>query len=449
MAGYDRGMSLSLALPHRGARLVANARVDAAANGAEVETDGSRLLNAAADDVLGLAADQRVKDAAIAAIKRFGVEAPRSSTLVAQLEARAATRLKADAAALVDSVASVLRSLEGAEASAIVDVRLAARFAMSAPTFSSPEHLETLLAAPTGAPRFVVLEGVHPFEGDLSPLPRLVSLAQRNHVPVVVIDAWGPGVLGATGTGVIEHFELFGQADLVVSVLGPQLACVSGVRAVVEAFVPALPSRLGTATVAATLKRLELIETETHRRARALDLAQVIHEALRVRSFDTGPSVTPLIPIWLGDEGLADVWLRQLAELGLFARALLDGPRSRLVLSVSAVASDGQRDQIISALERLEKQLGSPPPLPADLPRAVTVARPGSYAVATPAHPRWRPAIDVADSPEPRGDGRQLSERVLHSVEALTWRLVSGQSGQLRRMPGVTALRALIDRARR
>lgn len=442
-------MSLSLALPHGGPRLVANARVDAIPSAAEVETDGSRLVNASSDDLLGLSADARVRDAAVAGVKRFGLEVPRRSTLVGQVEARLAAVMKADAAALVDSVATVLRALEQADATCFVDARLARRLAFRGAAFSTPEQLARLVAEASGEQRLVLVDGVRMFEGDLAPLPRLLETAQRNHLPVVLVDGLGPGPLGATGTGVAEHFDLAGQIDLSVSVLGPGAVGITGVRAVIDAFVPTLPARFGSATLAALARRLELIETEGHRRLRALDSAEAFQDALRVRSFDTGPSVTPIVPVWIGDEGLADIWLRQLAERGIFARALLDGPRSRLLFGLPATLTDHQRAQVVDALERLQKQLGALPPLEADAPRSVSIARPGSFAIATPCHPRWLPTTSApADTQALVDDGRRLRDRLFDTVETLTWRLASGQSGQLRRLPGADALRALVDRAR-
>jgi glycine C-acetyltransferase len=442
-------MSLSLALPHGAPRLVANARVDAVPSGSEVETDGSRLLNASSDDVLGLATDPRVKEVANAAVKRFGIELSRSSTLVSQLEGRLAARLKADSAALVDSLSTVLRALEHAEARRFVDVRLARRLGVSGTPFASPEQLASGLAGVSAEQRIVLVDGVRLWEGDLAPLPRLVEIAQRAHAPLVVIDALGPGPLGVSGMGVLEHFELAGQVDLAVCSLGPGTVAIAGVRAVVEAFVPFLPARVGTASTAAISRRLELNDAEGHRRARALDLAEKLQEALRVRAFDTGPSVTPIVPIWIGDEGLTDIWLRQLAEGGVFCRGLLDGPRSRLLLSLPATATEAQLGQLIDALERLQKKLGAPPSLMADAARTVTIARPGSWAISTPCHPRWLPALSDTPAPGlPVDDGRSVRERIFDTVETMTWRLASGQSGQLRRLPGAETLRALVDRAR-
>lgn len=441
-------MSLSLALPHGAPRLVANARLDAVPSGSEVETDGSRLINASSDDVLGLATDARVKEAATAAVKRFGIELSRSSTLVSQLEGRLAARFKADAAAIVDSESTVLRALEQAEAHRFVDVRLARRVGTTGTLFSSPEQLSSQLAATGAEQRLVLVDGVRPWEGDLAPLARLVEVTQRHHAPLVVFDALGPGPLGANGTGVLEHFDLAGQVDLSVSALGPGSVAIAGVRAVVDAFLPYLPARVGTASTAAISKRLELIEAEAHRRVRALDLAETLQEALRARAFDTGPSVTPLVPLWLGDEGLTDIWLRQLAEAGVFCRGLLDGPRSRLLFSLPATLTEAQQQQLVDALEKIQKKLGAPPSLDADAPRSITIARPGSFAIATPCHPRWLPALVESRGSAPLNDGRSVRERIFDTVETMTWRLASGQSGQLRRLPGADTLRALVDRAR-
>ncbi|MCA2981910.1 MAG: hypothetical protein INH37_26855, partial [Myxococcaceae bacterium] len=338
------------------------------------------------------------------------------------------------------------RALEQADATRLVDDRLARRTGARGLPFSSPEQLASRLAETSGE-RLVLIEGVRSYEGDLAPLPRLLELASREHVPVVVFDALGPGPLGASGMGALEHFELAGQADLTVSTLGAGTAVIAGGRAVVDAFVPFLATRVSAGATAGVQRRLELMELEPHRRARALDLAQAALEALRARAFDTGPSTTPFVPLWIGDEGLTDLWLRHLADSGVFARGLLDGPRSRLLFGLPATWTDAQAALFVEALEKTARKLGAPPPLEAEAPRAVAVARPGSFATATPCHPRWLPVADIAPSTV-LNDGRSVRERLFDTVETLTWRLASGQSGQLRRLPGADALRALVDRSR-
>jgi hypothetical protein len=131
----------------------------------------------------------------------------------------------------------------------------------------------------------------------------------------------------------------------------------------------------------------------------------------------------------------------------VFARGLLDGPRSRLLFALPATWTDAQLAQLVEVLDRLARKLGAPPPLDADATRSSTVARPGSFAIAAPCHSRWLPVSDVAPPPV-LNDGRSVRERLFDTVETLTWRLASGQSGQLRRLPGVQTLRALVDRTR-
>ena len=100
--------------------------------------------------------------------------------------------------------------------------------------------------APIG--RLFVTDALHPFEGDLSPLPRLFEQAQHEQSTVISIEAHGLGVLGATGGGVAEHLGIAGQGDLhllSLGALGGHGWVAAGKRplvAAVQAFTAAAPS---------------------------------------------------------------------------------------------------------------------------------------------------------------------------------------------------------------
>lgn len=431
-------------------RVVGNVRVDAAPSAAEVESDGARLLNAGATDLLGLAADARVREAVQAALRKNGVaRAPRSKAQL-ELEERLAKLLGAAAAVVLDDAGAALSCLDAA--GALVDVN--ARWLVPGGVLvASPEDAERALSLASGAPLLVGAVDAH--AGDLSPLHRFAEAAQRAGAPLVVLDPVGLGVLGPAGLGAVESLGLGDQTALQGLFLGHAIpgsgAVFAGPAPVVDAL-RAAGCAPPVAMLAATSRALELATTEAPRRARVFDVAQQLVDGLRGLGLDTGPCVTPWIPLWMGDEALAEQWLRALADQGVACRALLTGERSRLLVSMAATATDAQVDVALAAFEKVARKL-KPPALDAAWRGPVLLARPGSFALATPCAPCWREAIPPAALPSPAVEpapapATSLRARLFDAVETLTWRATNVRGTKLG-LPGGEALKALLDRRRR
>jgi 7-keto-8-aminopelargonate synthetase-like enzyme len=434
-------------------RVVANARIDAVLSAAEVESDGAKLIAAATDDVLGLGSDPRVREALNAAVRKFGVARATGARAVLDFEARLAGLLGVEQALVVGHEASVLPLLPTWR---LVSHVRGVRTISDAVPATTPEEAEAALshAGMIG----LVVEALHLFEGDLAPTPRFAEACQRRHAGLVVIDD-ALGVLGPGGLGAVEHLSLQDQVDLRILPLGRAIpgsgAIVLGEPALLEVLRGALPPP-SPASLAVSLKAMELAHAEAARRARAFDVAHRLLVGLKAVGFDTGPCVTPWVPIWLGDEALTRQWLEQLAAGGVLVRGFLSGPRSRLLLSCAATMTDDKVAQVVEAFERVARKLAFPEATPTH--RAVpTLARPGSYAMAGPAPLHWstvdlvdrsRPSADEAPAaPQSSIEALSIKARVLDAVETMTWRATSAGSTQLRR--GADALRTLLDRRRR
>jgi 7-keto-8-aminopelargonate synthetase-like enzyme len=435
-------------------RVVANVRPEALAGAAEVESGGARLVNASSTDLLGLGADARVREATQAALRRFGAAEWPGSPAQRDLEERLAGLLGAEAAACVASVEAILSVLPGQRW--LVEARSSRRLAAARPV-STPEEAEVLLER--GDHLGVVTEAVHRLAGDLCVLPRYVETCQRRNASLIVVDE-ALGVLGPNGGGAVEHLALQREPDLLLITLGDGVpgrgAVVLGSRSLVEELRGATPVP-PVASLAGSLRGLEIAMSESQRRERALELAQRALATLRSAGFDTGPCVTPWIPVWLGDEGLLHAWLAALADAQVACRGWVAGARSRLLLSFAATTTDAQLDAALEALVRTGKRLGYPEAA-ASFRAPPVLARPGSYAMGTPAALHWvtvepppeepAPAPPPAVPPPPSSlEDLSLKGRVYDAVETLTWRATATTSAQLRR--GADALRALLERRRR
>ena len=330
------------------------------------------------------------------------------------------------------------------------------RMIPEAAQITTPEDAEVALAHP--GMLGLILEAVHPLEGDLALTPRFAEACQRRHSNLLVIDD-GLGVLGPTGGGAIEHLSLQAQVTLRVLPLGGAIpgtgALVLGDPLLLEALRGALPPP-SPVSLAASARALDIAASEGARRARLFDVAQRLLTALRGRGFDTGPCVTPWVPVWLGDEALCEQWLAALADLGICCRGWLAGPRSRLLLAPPATLTDAQVGQIIDVFERLSRKLQVPEP-GSLIKEAPALARPGSYAMGAPAALHWT-TVDPRErrplepelphtTPPSSPENLTLRELVYDAVETMTWRATSVGGAQLRR--SADALRTLIDRRRR
>ncbi len=448
-------MSTDTTALQRGPRghLASNARIDAVPSASEYESDGARLLVASTDDVLGLGSDPRVREAMAAAARKYGLGRTGGTRAQLEFEARVASLLGAPGALVVNHDMALFGLLPTWRMASHVR---ASRTLGDTVHVSTPEDADAAL----GQPGLValVLEAVHLLEGDLELTPRYAEVCQRRHASLLVIDD-GLGVLGPHGGGAIEHLSLQAQVTLRILPLGLAIpgagAIVLGDPELLEALRGALPAP-GPVSLAASLKALEIAAAEAPRRARLFDVAQKLMLGLRARGFDTGPCVTPWIPVWLGDEALCTQWLAALAGLGIFCRGWLAGPRSRLMLSAPATTTDAQLVQLLEVFDRLSRKLQVPEP-GSMLKEPPTLARPGSYAMAAPAALHWttvdlperRPLEPEVIVPVPPSSDENLSlkARVYDAVETMTWRATSVGSTQLRR--SAEALRALVDKRRK
>jgi hypothetical protein len=194
--------------------------------------------------------------------------------------------------------------------------------------------------------------------------------------------------------------------------------------------------------VAGASTAFALANAEPERRQRLLQLTSRLQNGLRSLKFDIGPSVTPITPLWFGEESLALRWMQSLRELGLFVKAWLHPSESRLLLSPCALMEDAHIDRILDIVSVPLKRLGAPT---TSLPSSGAVATPGSFAAANASEAHWHPQrIPEETAPELGRFGA-----VLDSLETLTWRLSNARSTRIKRLIDVAWLRDVLDKARR
>ncbi|HEY8212177.1 MAG TPA: pyridoxal phosphate-dependent aminotransferase family protein [Myxococcaceae bacterium] len=446
--------------------------IEASFGSTEVQIEGRRLVMAGSNNYLGLAADPRVKEAAVQATRAFGSTCSGSRllngtlSLHQELERRLAKFLGREMALVISTgfqtnlaalaVLAGRRDVVFADrqnhASLVDGVRLG--FGVDRRyRHNDLDHLEALLAeAKPDAGKLIVTDGVFSMEGDLCDLPRITALAKKYGARVMIDDAHGIGVLGAGGRGTAEHFGLEDETDLVMGTFSKSFASLGGViagPAEVINFVRhkaralIFSASMTPAAVASALAALDVIETEPERRVRLLDIAEKMHDGFRAMGFDTGVSVTPVVPVLIGDQVKCFRFWKALFEAGVFANPVIPPavePGHALIrTSFMATHTDAQLDRVLDTFERVGRRMGLIPQARPSAYQKVKVARPGSGVRANPASARWA----AAGRPGERGfsleqigrmSGRDMAHVLFDAVETLTYRAANLQTEDLRRL---------------
>ncbi|WP_371584027.1 aminotransferase class I/II-fold pyridoxal phosphate-dependent enzyme [Streptomyces sp. NBC_01314] len=377
-------------------------------DGTEVEFEGARVIMAASHDYLGLSADARVREAAVRAVRRFGTSLGGSRAvsgslrLHEELENRLAQFLGQEAAAVLPSgyqanlmLAPLLQDGDyvfsdlSNHASLDEVIRLGEAKERKF-LHSDVAHLKELLAsAASEAGKMILTDGIFSVEGDICVLPEMMKLADAHGAHVVVDSSHDLGVLGPNGAGVADHFGL--RPLLVTSALSKSLASVGGVIAGPTEVIRYLRFHARTsmftaaaspANVAAALAALDILQAEPQRRARVLDLAEQLHNGLRALGYDTGASVTPVVPVLVrGRERCLRMW-RELCRAGVFTAPMtypgVRAGREVLRITLTAGHTDEQLARLLAAFKEVGRREGLIPGTLHEGPAPVRIVRPAT-----------------------------------------------------------------------
>jgi len=357
----------------------------------EVVIDNKHVIMVGSNNYLGLTNDPRVKKAALQAIEKYGTGCSGSRFLNGnldihvELENRLAKFMQRETA-LVFSTGfqtnlGIISALAGKGDFIICDrqnhasIFDATRLSF-AKTFkyehNNMEALERLLKwiGEKGG-KLVVVDGVFSMEGDLANLPEICGLAKKYGARVMVDDAHGLGVLGKNGRGTAEYFGVEDQVDVVMGTFSKSFASLGGFMTATDSachyvqhvsrpliFSASMPP----AAVAATMKALEIIETEPFRREHLMEMAARLRDGLRDLGFDVGNSVTPVVPVVIGPDELVFLACKKLLEAGVYTNPVISPatPPGRALIrtSLSATHTPEQVDKTVAAFAVVGRELG-------------------------------------------------------------------------------------------
>jgi glycine C-acetyltransferase len=221
-----------------------------------------------------------------------------------------------------------------------------------------------LQAAPAGARKLIVTDGVFSMEGDIAPLPDIVELARAHGAIVVVDDSHAVGVLGATGRGTAEHFGLLGEIDVVTGTLGKALGGAAGGYVASSAVVcdllaqrsrPQLFSNALPPTVACSAHRaIELMLGDPTLLARQRENVLWFRAALSESGWTPLPGDAAIIPLIVGETAEAIRLSERLLDEGVFVTGfgfpVVPEGTARIRIQLSAAHRPEHLDRAMEAL---------------------------------------------------------------------------------------------------
>lgn len=217
----------------------------------------------------------------------------------------------------------------------------------------------------------VVTDGVFSMDGDLAPVAALADVCTRHGAWLMVDDAHGLGILGATGRGTLEHFGLAPTAvPILMGTLGKAFgtfgAFVAGADDLIEYLIQKARSYIYTtalppAVAAATRESLRLADTESWRRERVLAHVERFRAAALASGLTLTPSSTPIQPIILGSAARAlaasdALWTRGIWVAAIRPPTVPDGS-ARLRVTLSAAHRDADVERLVETLAAVLKTL--------------------------------------------------------------------------------------------
>ena len=226
---------------------------------------------------------------------------------------------------------------------------------------------EGLEGAPRDARKLIITDGVFSMEGDLARLPEIVDLAREHEAVVVVDDSHGVGVLGETGRGVVEHFGLLGEVDVLTGTLGKALGGAAGGYVAASEEVcdllsqrsrPQLFSNALPPTVACSaLRAVELMLEQPELLRRLRENTQSFRSMLEEAGYRPLAGESAIIPIIIGETADAIALSERLLDEGVFVTGfgfpVVPEGTARIRVQMSAALEPEHLERAIEAFRRV------------------------------------------------------------------------------------------------
>ena len=317
-----------------------------------VNMEGARKIMIGSNNYQGLTSDPRVIEAAVKATEEFGSGCSGSrflngtTTLHLELEKELAEFLgKEDCVTMSTGFQTnlgAISAIAGRKDYIFCDKENHASIydacRLSYATMVRFNHLdydeleEKLKNVPEDAGILIVTDGIFSMTGDICDLPRLVELKHKYGARLMVDDAHCFGVIGKTGAGTAEYFDLIDEVDMIVGTFSKSLASIGGycacshevaeyIRHNSRPFI--FSASITPSALASTREALRIIKSEPERVQRLSEIAEYMRELLRERHIKFADSKAPIIALFTYEQEITLAVCKRLFEEGVYANPVL------------------------------------------------------------------------------------------------------------------------------
>lgn len=359
---------------------------------AESIVNGKKVINLSSNNYLGFSNHPRLKDAAKKAIDEYGAGAGAVRPIIGNMRIHdeleeLLAKFKREEAVLVfqsgfncnagtiqavTEAGDLILSDELNHASIIDGARLS-KAKKVAYKHSDMEDLERILKETRDQYNnvLIITDGVFSMDGDIAKLPEIVEIAEKYNCMTYVDDAHSSGVLGQSGRGTVDHFDLHGRVDFTIGTLSKAIGVVGGYVAGKKVTVDWLKNRgrpflfstaLPPAAVGAVIEAINMLMESEEYTDKLWENARYFKEKMSTLGFNTGESETPITPIIIGEESQAIEFSKKLFANGVFVSPIVfpTVPKGtgRVRCMVTAGHTKEQLDKAVETFKAVGQEMG-------------------------------------------------------------------------------------------
>ncbi|MCD6598564.1 MAG: pyridoxal phosphate-dependent aminotransferase family protein [Bacteroidales bacterium] len=358
--------------------------------GTESVYKGKRVIMCGSNNYLGLTMHPQVKEAAIKATLEQGTSCTGSRFLNGnlnlhhELERKLAKWVGKESALIFSTgmqvnlgVISAIISrkdvviLDKEVHASIVDGAILSLGDIRRFSHNNMNSLEKVLSGiPENTGKLIVVDGLYSMGGDLANLPEITYLSKKYKARLMVDDAHGMGIFG-NGHGTVAHFGLTDEVDLIMSTFSKSFGSLGGFIAGDEQVIHYIQhharslifsASITPANTAAAMASLRVMEEEPERIRRVNENGKKMRTGLIKLGFNIGNSISPIVPILIGDDMRTISAWWALLNHGVYVNAILSPavPKGQQLLRTSYMAThtDEQLDKVLATFEEAGKEIG-------------------------------------------------------------------------------------------
>lgn len=349
----------------------------------------NQYVNFVSNDYLGFTRHPKVIKAAVEAVETFGTGAGASPAIGGhfsfhqELEEKMASFFRKESAILYTTGytanSATIQSLLKKEDIAILDMAVHASvyegcLNTNVKTFlhNNLEQLEDILnkVKDNFRTKLIIIDGVYSQDGDLARLKEIVDLAKKFGAKLMVDDAHGVGVIGKTGRGVIEEYDLFDQIDIITGTFSKTFGGLGGYVVSSNELIRFLKfqsrQHLFSATMppstARTVSRaISLLDEEPEWKNKLWENINHFKKGLTEMGFNVGTTQSAIIPVKIGNPALTAEAVKILFEQGVYTNCIIypavSKKDARIRMALMATHTTEQLDKALDAFEYMDKKL--------------------------------------------------------------------------------------------